>query len=269
MSSATTGTFSAPAQVHTFDGVLSDFDGTIVDSTAAIVKHWHQIGDELGVDPKTILATSHGRRSIDVMQLYDKSKANWDCMSLSLPPPYVHFSLPFRYTPPLTARLLPRLDVSFIEGRIPKEYGSDATEIPGGRDLLSALETAGARWGVVTSGTRALIDGWLGVLGLPHPAMLVVAEDVELGKPDPRCYLLGRKKLDLEASTSLLVLEDAPSGIRAGKAAGFKVLALTTTHSVEQLQAAGADWIVEDLRSVSVKGVVGGQVQIEMRNVLQ
>ncbi|KAJ5620540.1 hypothetical protein N7510_004524 [Penicillium lagena] len=238
MSPSATGTFSAPPQVHSFDGVLSDFDGTIVDSTDAIIKHWHLIASELGVDPETILATSHGRRSIDTMQLYDPSKANWEY-------------------------------VNFIEGRIPKEYGSDAREIPGGRDLLNALESSGARWGVVTSGTRALIDGWLEVLGLTHPKMLVVAEDVELGKPDPRCYLLGRKKLGLEHSSSIVVLEDAPSGIKAGKAAGFKVVALTTTHSLEQLQAAGADWIVEDLRSISIKSVEDGRVQLEIKNAYQ
>lgn len=159
--------------------------------------------------------------------------------------------------------------MNFIEGRIPKEYGSDAKEIPGGRDMLRALETSGAKWGVVTSGTRALIDGWLEVLGLPHPDKLVVAEDVEIGKPDPRCYLLGRKRIELENSTSILVLEDAPSGIKAGKAAGFKVLALATTHSLEKLKEAGADWIVEDLRSLKVKEVVDGKVVIEIRDALQ
>ncbi|RAK94802.1 HAD family hydrolase [Aspergillus ibericus CBS 121593] len=232
------GSFSAPPQVHTFDGLLSDFDGTIVDSTDAIVKHWHKIGAELGVDPETILATSHGRRSIDTLQLYDPKKANWEY-------------------------------VSYIEGRIPKEFGSDAVEIPGARYFMSALDDAGARWGVVTSGTRALVDGWLGVLNLAHPKVLVVAEDVELGKPDPGCYLLGRTRLGLEHSSSLVVLEDAPSGIRAGKAAGFKVIALTTTHSLAQLQEAGADWIVEDLRSISIKSVVDGQIQLEIRNAFQ
>lgn len=175
----------------------------------------------------------------------------------------------FSHTTPFQTHLtVQTIDVNFIEGRIPKEYGSDAKEIPGGRDMLAALQSSGAKWGVVTSGTRALIDGWLDVLGLPHPEMLVVAEDVELGKPDPRCYLLGRKKLGIESS-SVLVLEDAPSGIKAGKAAGFKVIALATTHKLEQLKEAGADWIVEDLRSVSVKGVVDGRVQIEILNALQ
>ncbi|KAL4809602.1 HAD-like domain-containing protein [Aspergillus unguis] len=235
---ATTGSFSAPPQLLTFDGLLSDFDGTIVDSTDAIVKHWHKIAGELGVDPNTILATSHGRRSIDTLKLYDPSKANWEY-------------------------------VGFIEGVIPKEYGADAVEIPGGRAILSALEESGAAWGVVTSGTRPLIDGWLGVLKLTHPRVLVVAEDVEQGKPDPQCYLLGRKKLGLEHSSSIVVLEDAPSGIKAGKAAGFTVIALSTTHKLEQLQAAGADVIVEDLRSISVKGVSEGRVQLEIRNAFQ
>lgn len=110
-----------------------------------------------------------------MMQLYDQSKANWECTSC---PFYLFQRCPDTHH---------WVDVNFIEGRIPKEYGSDAKEIPGGRDLLASLEDSGARWGVVTSGTRALIDGWLGVLGLTHPKMLVVAEDVELGKPDPRC----------------------------------------------------------------------------------
>lgn len=66
-----------------------------------------------------------------------------------------------------------------------------------------------------------------------------------------------------------MVLEDAPSGIRAGKAAGFKVIALTTTHTLEQCREAGADWIVEDLRSISVKGVEDGKLQLEIRNAFQ
>ncbi|KAL5045793.1 hypothetical protein BDW71DRAFT_208057 [Aspergillus fruticulosus] len=256
---AATGSFSAPSQVLTFDGLLSDFDGTIVDSTDAIVKHWHKIGAELGVDPKAILATSHGRRSIDTLQLYDPGKANWECKSANI-------RLPQGGT---LINVLDGSDVSYVEGLIPKEYGSDAVEIPGARSILAALEESGATWGVVTSGTRALIDGWLGVLKLTHPKVLVVAEDVELGKPDPRCYLLGRKKLGLEHSSSIVVLEDAPSGIKAGKAAGFTVIALTTTHTLEQLQAAGADVIVEDLRSISIKGVVDGRIQLEVRNALK
>jgi glycerol-1-phosphatase len=87
--------FSAPAETLSVNGLLFDFDGkannqpllypsltlsgTLVDSTAAIVKHWHLLGKELGVDPDEILHDSHGRRSIDTLRLYDESKANWDC----------------------------------------------------------------------------------------------------------------------------------------------------------------------------------------------
>ncbi|KAL1973624.1 hypothetical protein VTN31DRAFT_6259 [Thermomyces dupontii] len=231
------GSYSAPPFTITVDGLLFDFDGTIVDSTDAIVKHWHKLAEELGVDPKTILATSHGRRSIDTLALYDKSKANWDY-------------------------------VRHVEGLIPREFGSDATEIPGARNLLESLEKAGAPWAVVTSGTRPLVEGWLEVLKLAHPRFLVVAEDVEQGKPDPQCYRLGRSRLNLGESTNILVVEDAPSGIKAGKAAGFKVVALETTHTIQQLKDAGADWIIKDLRSLSLKAVTG-QVEIEIRDALQ
>ncbi|KAK2754259.1 hypothetical protein FQN54_007138 [Arachnomyces sp. PD_36] len=229
--------YTGPAEVHSFDALLFDFDGTIIDSTDAIVKHWHKLGKELGVDPNVILQTSHGRRSIDVLQLYDASKANWEY-------------------------------VSKIEGLIPREYGRDAVEIPGARALLDSLEGASAPWAVVTSGTRALVDGWLEVMKLAHPKNLVVAEDVPIGKPDPTCYLLGRSRLGLNSETSILVLEDAPSGIKAGKAAGFKVVALATTHKIEQLKEAGADWIVKDMRSVTLKKYEG-KVEVEIRDTLE
>lgn len=151
-----------------------------------------------------------------------------------------------------------------MEGLIPKKYGSDAVEIPGARNLLNALAQAHAPWAVVTSGTRALVDGWLDVLKLARPQNLVVAEDVKVGKPDPQCYLLGRSQLGLSDNASVLVIEDAPSGIRAGKAAGFQVLALATTHDIAQLKEAGADWIVEDLRSLKLRKVEGpAQVEIQ------
>jgi glycerol 3-phosphatase-1 len=155
-----------------------------------------------------------------------------------------------------------------VEGRIPREYGSDAVEVPGARLLLEALDKAGAPWAVVTSGTRALLEGWLEVLQLSHPKNLVVAEDVEVGKPDPRCYLLGRSRLGLGDDAAMLVIEDAPSGIKAGKAAGFMVLGLATTHKIDQLKEAGADWIIEDLRSLILKSC-NGKVEVEILNALQ
>ncbi|PGG96371.1 hypothetical protein AJ79_09611 [Helicocarpus griseus UAMH5409] len=237
MGSSAPESFSAPPQPLSFDGLLFDFDGTIVDSTDAIVKHWHRLGAELNLDPETILKTSHGRRSIDVLQIIAPDKANWEY-------------------------------VSHVEGLIPTDFGKDAVETPGARQMLKTLDDAGAPWAVVTSGTRALVSGWLDVMNLALPKYMVVAEDVEVGKPDPRCYLMGRAQLGLGEGAEMLVVEDAPSGVRAGKAAGFKVLALTTTHKIEQLKEAGADWIIQDLRSVTLKGC-NGKVEIVVGNALQ
>lgn len=154
-------------------------------------------------------------------------------------------------------------DVCAAEGAIPKNFGQDAVEIPGSRALLDRLEAVGVPWAIVTSGTRPLVEGWLDVMELAHPKNLVTAEQVQRGKPDPSCYRLGASKLGFDFlatdstsnkldPSSVLVLEDAPAGVRAGKAAGFKVVALATTHEVQQLIEAGADWIVKDMKSVQL-----------------
>lgn len=149
-------------------------------------------------------------------------------------------------------------------------YGDDATDIPGARALLDSLEAASSPWAIVTSGTRPLVSGWLKVLGLAMPEHLVTAESVQSGKPDPACYLLGLEKLGLrDAAGDVLVLEDAPAGIKAGKAAGCKVIGLATSHAVEQVAAAGPDWVVKDLESVRVVGNEGGRVTVEICNALR
>ena len=137
--------------------------------------------------------------------------------------------------------------------------------------LLESLEHAGTPWAIVTSGTRPLVNGWLEVMNLAHPKHLVVAEDVSAGKPDPQCYRLGQAKLSLPPGSKMLVLEDAPSGVLAGKAAGFAVLALATTHDTSRLKQAGADWIVRDLRSVRLVkwDAVKGEATIAITDALQ
>lgn len=161
-------------------------------------------------------------------------------------------------------------DVQHMEGLLPKTYGADAVEIPGSRALLEDLEKAGAPWAIVTSGTCPLVTGWIEVMKLAHPKNLVTAEDVQQGKPDPACYVLGRERLSLSNATKMLVLEDAPAGVRAGKAAGFKVVALATTHAVKELREAGADWIVRDMRSVGLKNYdrKTGDVSVEFCDTL-
>ncbi|KAF2667727.1 DL-glycerol-3-phosphatase 1 [Microthyrium microscopicum] len=246
--------FSAPPEILEFSGFvcflhklpifLFDMDGTIIDSTEAIIQHWTQIASELNIDPAVILATSHGRRSIDVLAVHDPSKANWEY-------------------------------VNSLEAVIPKRYASSAVEIPGARTLLATLSSASAPWAIVTSGTRALVSGWLEVLGLTRPEHLVCAQDVLNGKPDPSCYQLGLKKIGMEGSGndqglegSVLVVEDAPAGIRAGRAAGCKVLGLATSHAVGEVVGAGADWVVRDLSSVRFLGCRDGKARVEIRDAL-
>jgi glycerol-1-phosphatase len=154
---------------------------------------------------------------------------------------------------------------------VPREFGGDAVEIPGARDFLDTIDAKSIPWSIVTSGTRLLVTGWLDVMKLAHPKNLVVAEDVKNGKPDPACYTMGKAKLNLtQSDPSIIVFEDAPAGVRAGKAAGFRVVALATTHSLDQLKAAGADWIVEDMRSIQLKSWDSGtgEARVEIANAL-
>jgi glycerol 3-phosphatase-1 len=157
-----------------------------------------------------------------------------------------------------------------MEGLIPRKYGSSATEIPGARPLISSLAPLSVPWAIVTSGTRPLVTGWLSILNLPIPEHLVTAEDVEHGKPDPACYIMGLQKLKMEGrSSEVLVIEDSPAGIRAGKKAGCKVLGLVTSHSIEQVVGAGPDWVVKDLSSVrTVSRGSGKWVTLEIRDAL-
>ncbi|KAJ4156051.1 hypothetical protein LMH87_001265 [Akanthomyces muscarius] len=52
-----------------FRALLSDMDGTLIDSTDAVVQHWQRIGKELGMDPSVILQTAHGRRTVDTLKI--------------------------------------------------------------------------------------------------------------------------------------------------------------------------------------------------------
>ncbi|CZT50288.1 probable glycerol-3-phosphate phosphatase (glycerol-1-phosphatase) [Rhynchosporium secalis] len=237
MSSSNSTFGGSPTRAFFKGGLLFDMDGTIIDSTSAVEKLWHIIGKEIGVDPAVILETSHGRRSIDTLGVLCPERANW------------------KY-------------IKEMEGSIPKNYGGDAAEIPGARALLDQIKKDNVPWAIVTSGTTPLVSGWLDVLKLPTPENLVVAEDVKNGKPDPACYLMGMEKLDATDPSQVLVLEDSPAGIRAGKAAGCKVLGLVTSHTIEQVVAAGPDWVVKDLSSVKVVGFGERGVELELRDTL-
>ena len=91
----------------------------------------------------------------------------------------------------------------------------------------------------------------LSTAGLPAPERPVSADMVTRGKPDPEPYRMGAERIGQPAA-ECLVVEDAPSGVRAGKAAGCRVLGVEGTHVAAELWAAGADFVVASLLQVSV-----------------
>ncbi len=105
---------------------------------------------------------------------------------------------------------------------------------PGEDPVLPAFPGARA---VVTSGTRRTARHRLAAAGLPVPAVLVAAEDVRHGKPDPECYLTAAGRLGVPPE-ECVVIEDAPPGIEAARAAGMRVVAVTTTHPAAELRGA-------------------------------
>jgi sugar-phosphatase len=125
----------------------------------------------------------------------------------------------------------------------------DVVALPGAAELVSALPRG--KWTVVTSCTRPLALVRLRAAGLPIPEEIVTSNDIVNGKPDPEPYLKGAELLGLAAS-DCVVFEDAPAGIRAGKASGARVIALQTTERDLFLREAGADWIAKDCTSIRV-----------------
>ena len=100
--------------------------------------------------------------------------------------------------------------------------------------------------------------------GLPFPQTMITSSDVTVGKPDPEPYLKGAAGLGL-APDKCIVVEDAPSGVRSGKAAGCRVLAMRTTTYDSELLSEGADWVVNDCTSIHLAAAtLRGEVALEL-----
>ena len=140
------------------------------------------------------------------------------------------------------------------------EDTDDIQVLPGAARALDALVATG-RCAIVTSCTRDLALARLRAAGLRAPDVLVAAEDVVRGKPDPEPFLLAARTLGVDPSRCLVV-EDAPAGLRAGRAAGMTTLAVSTTHAADELAADGlAHHVVPDLAAVAmVRGPAGVHV---------
>src|SRR6266403_3731529 len=196
-------------------GVLFDLNGVLVDSTPAVARVWAGWAHKHGFNPDEVVKKAHGRPSITTIR--------------ELLPHADHA---------VEDREVERREIADVEGVVP---------LPGAMELLKALPLE--RWAIVTSCTGALANVRIAAAGLPRPRHLVTSTDVKHGKPDPEPYLKGAQTLDVSAS-ECIVIEDAPAGIRAGKAAGARVIALRTTASDAELQQAGADWIDDNCAGI-------------------
>jgi sugar-phosphatase len=202
------------------DAVLLDLDGTLVDSTASVLRNWRRIAGMLGRDAEDFLGKLHGIPGRQALRMIE---------------------------PDLPEERIRELDDALIEGEITDT--GDVTATKGALELVEAIPAD--RWAIVTSGTRRLALARLRAAGLPVPPVLVTADDVRVGKPDPAPFELGARRLG-RAPGRCLAIEDAPAGITAARAAGCAVLGVLTT-----LPALDAD-TVKDLAAVTIEVTPAG-----------
>jgi sugar-phosphatase len=203
--------------------LLFDLDGVLIDSTPAVARVWTRWAIEHGFDPETVVHKAHGR--------------------------------PSRIT---VGEFLPNADVDLENGEVERREIEDldgVIPLPGARQLLNSLPPD--RWTIATSCSRPLAEVRLRAAGLPIPNNMITSSDVKIGKPDPEPFLKAAAKLGFAAS-DCIVVEDAAAGVRAGKAAGARVIAVLTTMIRRDLEEAGADWIVQNCADITVSSDSSG-----------
>ncbi len=194
----------------TAGAVLFDVDGVLVDSYPAYRRIWSRWAVRRRLDPDLVWSQTHGRRPIDTI-----------------------------------AVVAPQLDAEAeyrLVRQIMAEEGDAFPVYPDAAAVLRLLQ--GRRWGVVTSGRAPTVLQRLRAGGLPDPPVLVDSSQVSRGKPDPEGYVRAARLLDVPAA-HCLVIEDAPAGVTAARAAGMTVIAVRTTHGGDDL--AGAHRVVDAL----------------------
>ncbi|RCI03337.1 hypothetical protein CU098_010403 [Rhizopus stolonifer] len=200
-----------------------DLDGTLIDTTHQVIKFWTDLAVKYNIEPAQILATSHGRRTIETLE-------RW---------------IPELATPE---------HVNELEGKLAMEK-EGVTILPGVLDLLNSIDFQD--WTINTAGTQLMAAIRLSQSGIQVPKEMATGDKLKFGKPHPEGYLLAAKMLKRDPK-DCIVFEDAPAGVEAAIAAGMQCIACTTTHTVEQLEKAGATVIVERLNSVSIQKQVDG-----------
>ncbi len=210
------------------EALLLDMDGTLVHSTTEVETVWRLWCQSHRLDPEPVLAMCHGVRSREVIRA-----------------------------------LAPQLDLArevALLDELEIQHAGVAEPIAGARTLLGALSPA--RWVLVTSASQRVARHRLASAGLPLPRLLIGAEDVVRGKPDPEPYLLAARQLGLTPA-DCLVFEDAPAGIRSALQAGCQVVQIGGDKRLDD----GVRARLEDWRQIRLTEDEAG-LQLCMANLL-
>ncbi|MBZ5591089.1 MAG: HAD-IA family hydrolase [Acidobacteriia bacterium] len=209
------------------EALLLDMDGTLVDSTECVERQWRRWAERHGMDLEPILRVSHGRTTLETIREIAPHLA--------------------------TAEEIRSFDVAEAEDT------EGIKAVKGAVAFVQALPSD--RWAVVTSAPRRLAGVRLECAGLPIPRVLVCADDVSRGKPHPEPYSTAARLIGQRAERCL-VIEDAPAGVEAARAAGMQVWGITTTVPSEEL---GVPCIrnFEELR-IYLDGAVEGAMWISV-----
>jgi mannitol-1-/sugar-/sorbitol-6-phosphatase len=211
------GAAAEALDLWTPEAILADLDGTLVDSVASSERAWGAFARGRGLDEEATIRFSMGR--------------------------------PTRET---VALLVPESERDAEQAQIDRDEVDDAGSVvayPGAAELLAGPIPIA----IVTSGSTELAAARLRGAGLTPPAAMITADAITRGKPDPEPFLLGAQALGVNP-IRCLVLEDALSGIRSGRAAGMAVVALRTTHPEPELEGAT---VVLDTLAEAVARLVG------------
>lgn len=197
--------------------LLFDMDGVLIDSTPTVARVWRRFAEKHRLDPQEVVHRAHGRPSIETVRHYFPHE-DYERMSSEVE----------------------RQEIEDLDGIV---------ALPGSLELLTSLPVE--RWTVVTSATRALAQVRLEAGGLPVPERIVTASDITNGKPHPEPYRKAAMALGFSPS-DCVVVEDVPAGIRAGKAAGARVIAFPTTVNRSELASSVPDWILRNCADISL-----------------